>query len=62
MSVAFLWEPGALFLALEVRDDSHQNAGSTWDGDAVQLLMAPATLLTCPKTQTRVRLGSAGKR
>ncbi len=34
---AIVWEPDAIYLALSVTDDEHQNGGGAWNGDSCQL-------------------------
>jgi hypothetical protein len=34
---AFAWEPEALWAAIKVFDDTHENAGTGWNGDSVQI-------------------------
>lgn len=43
VSVAFAWEPSALYLYISVVDDEHEHqSDSFWNGDAVQLVFADA--------------------
>ena len=42
VSVAFAWHRQNLFVAIEVTDDSHENTGSPWDGDSVQIAITDA--------------------
>lgn len=41
-SVAFAWEPDALYIYISVVDDEFQNSNSWYNGDAVQLVFADA--------------------
>ena len=38
---AIVWEPDAIYLALSVTDDEHQNGGGAWNGDSAQLAFEP---------------------
>ena len=37
MAFAIGWNPRAVFVGVKVYDDTHQNAGSGWNGDSVQI-------------------------
>ena len=37
-----VWDPDAIYLALSVTDDEHQNSGGAWKGDGVQLGFEPS--------------------
>ena len=41
-ATAFTWTPGALWAAMNVADDTHQNPGSGWNGDTVQIMFTNA--------------------
>jgi hypothetical protein len=46
-SVAFSWDPEALYIYIYVMDDEHEHqADGFWDGDAVQLVFADADRTT----------------
>ena len=36
-----VWDPDAIYLALSVTDDEHQNGGGAWNGDSAQLAFEP---------------------
>lgn len=36
-----VWDPDAIYLALSVTDDEHQNGGGAWNGDSAQLGFEP---------------------
>lgn len=38
---AFVWDADAIYIALSVTDDEHQNAGAAWNGDSLQLAFEP---------------------
>eukprot|EP01051_Picozoa_sp_SAG22_P022061 SAG22_NODE_5134_length_1079_cov_3.641837_2_plen_275_part_01 len=40
---ALVWEESALYLGIKVFDDTHQNPGSGWNGDTVQVAFAAAS-------------------
>ncbi|MBD3184071.1 hypothetical protein GF312_17435 [Candidatus Poribacteria bacterium] len=42
VSVAFAWDPSAIYIYIMVVDDEHQNNDSWFDGDAAQLVFADA--------------------
>ncbi len=37
-----VWDEDAVYLALSVTDDDHQNSGAAWNGDGVQLNVVPS--------------------
>ena len=37
-ATAFAWTPAALYCGMKVYDDTHQNPGSGWNGDSVQVM------------------------
>ena len=37
-----VWDEDAVYLALSVTDDEHQNGGAAWNGDSVQLNVVPS--------------------
>jgi hypothetical protein len=39
---AIVWDSEAIYLALSVTDDEHQNSGGAWNGDSVQLAFEPS--------------------
>jgi hypothetical protein len=41
-AIAMSWTPGTLYAGINVRDDSHQNPGSGWNGDTVQIMFTNA--------------------
>ena len=41
-AVAFSWDSESLYIGLVVTDDTHQNGGSGWNGDSVQMVFANA--------------------
>ena len=43
-SLAFstAWQPDAFFLGLKIVDDTHENVGSGWNGDSIQLMFTNA--------------------
>jgi hypothetical protein len=43
IAVGFAWQPAALYCGIKVVDDTHENAGSGWDGDSVQVAFADGT-------------------
>lgn len=38
---AIVWDPDAIYIALSVTDDEHQNSGSAWNGDSLQMAFEP---------------------
>ena len=38
---AFVWDPDAIYIALSVTDDEHQNGGAAWNGDSLQMAFEP---------------------
>lgn len=38
---AIVWEPDAIYIALSVTDDEHQNGGAAWNGDSLQMAFEP---------------------
>ncbi len=38
---AIVWEPDAIYLAIAVTDDEHQNGGAAWNGDSAQIGFEP---------------------
>ena len=36
------WTPGTVFASINVKDDSHQNPGSGWNGVTVQIMFTNA--------------------
>ena len=41
-AVAFAWDVDNLYVGVVVVDDTHQNGGSGWNGDAIQMVFANA--------------------
>jgi hypothetical protein len=41
-AIALAWTPKTLYAGLKVFDDTHQNPGSGWNGDAVEVMFANA--------------------
>lgn len=39
--LGIVWDPDAVYLALSVTDDEHQNGGAAWNGDSTQLAFEP---------------------
>ncbi len=37
-----VWNEDAVYLAISVTDDSHQNSGAAWNGDSIQLNVVPS--------------------
>ena len=42
IATTFGWTPGALYCGANVFDDTHQNSGSGWNGDTVQIMFTNA--------------------
>ncbi len=38
---AIVWDPDAIYIALSVTDDEHQNGGAAWNGDSLQMAFEP---------------------
>ena len=38
---AIVWDPDAVYIALSVTDDEHQNGGGAWNGDSLQMAFEP---------------------
>ena len=38
MAFAITWNPDAIYVGVKVIDDNHENSGSGWDGDSLQLV------------------------
>ncbi|MDE0316796.1 MAG: hypothetical protein OXM61_18060 [Candidatus Poribacteria bacterium] len=38
---AFVWDADAIYIALSVTDDEHQNGGGQWNGDSLQIAFEP---------------------
>ena len=41
-AVAFAWDASNLYIGVVVTDDTHQNGGSGWNGDSIQMVFANA--------------------
>ena len=41
-AVAFAWDASNLYIGVVITDDTHQNGGSGWNGDAIQMVFANA--------------------
>ena len=41
-AVAFAWDASSLYIGVVVTDDTHQNGGSGWNGDSIQMVFANA--------------------
>jgi len=41
-AVAFAWDAANLYIGVVVTDDTHQNGGSGWNGDSIQMVFANA--------------------
>ena len=41
-AVAFAWDASNLYIGVVVTDDTHQNGGSGWNGDTIQMVFANA--------------------
>jgi hypothetical protein len=58
---ALAWTPESLYLSVKVFDDTHQNPGSGWNGDALQMLFANAARTkTYDNLATGAHAGSVG--
>ena len=42
IAIGLAWEPWAVWCGIKVIDDTHENGGSGWDGDSVQMAFGPA--------------------
>jgi hypothetical protein len=42
VATAFTWTPEALYVGVKVFDDTHQNPGSGWNGDVIQIMFTNA--------------------
>ena len=52
MAAAMAWTPSTPYMGINVLDDTHQNAGSGWNGDTVQVMFTNAERIGRAQTGT----------